>query len=114
MNRLQGLGGELPPQQRRVLTFLHEELNRRGLMPTRAEISRELGLRSANSAEEHVRALESKGYLVVLPRTARGLQLSALARQLLAAPGLADDGRFLALPVVDMARLNCRAAWGAR
>ena len=43
--------------------------------PTRAEIARELGFRSANAAEEHLRALERKGVIALLPGMSRGIQL---------------------------------------
>lgn len=46
-----------------------------GLAPTRSEISREFGWASANAAEDHLRALERKGLLKVLPGTARGIVL---------------------------------------
>jgi SOS-response transcriptional repressor LexA len=46
-----------------------------GFAPTRAEISREFGWASANAAEDHLRALERKGLLKVLPGTARGIVL---------------------------------------
>ena len=35
--------------------------------PTRAEIARELGFKSANAAEEHLRALQKKGVLDLVP-----------------------------------------------
>ena len=44
--------------------------------PTRAEIARELGFRSANAAEEHLRALQRKGMLELLPGVSRGIQLT--------------------------------------
>ena len=43
--------------------------------PTRAEIARGLGFKSANGAEEHLRALERKGALELLPGTSRGIRL---------------------------------------
>ena len=46
-----------------------------GYPPTRADIARELGFRSANAAEEHLRALERKGILDILPGASRGIQL---------------------------------------
>jgi repressor LexA len=44
--------------------------------PTRAEIARALGFRSANAAEEHLRALQRKGAIELVPGASRGIQLS--------------------------------------
>ncbi len=46
-----------------------------GFPPTRAEIARKLGFRSPNAAEDHLRALERKGYIEMLPGASRGLRL---------------------------------------
>ena len=43
--------------------------------PTRAEIARELGFRSVNAAEEHLRALQRKGAIELLPGISRGIRL---------------------------------------
>ena len=43
--------------------------------PTRAEISRELGFRSPNAAEEHLKALARKGAVEILAGTSRGIRL---------------------------------------
>ena len=43
--------------------------------PTRADMARELGFRSANAAEEHLRALKRKGVIELLPGTSRGIRL---------------------------------------
>ncbi len=43
--------------------------------PTRAEMARDLGFRSPNAAEEHLRALKRKGVLELLPGTSRGIRL---------------------------------------
>lgn len=43
--------------------------------PTRAEIARELGFRSANAAEEHLKALARKGVLEIVPGASRGIRL---------------------------------------
>jgi repressor LexA len=43
--------------------------------PTRAEIAHKLGFRSANSAEEHLKALARKGVIEILPGMSRGIRL---------------------------------------
>ncbi len=66
---------ELTPRQAEVLQLIVDFLQTTGFPPTRAEIAQQLGFRSANAAEEHLRALERKGYLDMLPGASRGLRL---------------------------------------
>ena len=51
----------LTARQQEVLDLLKRHLETTGMPPTRAEISRELGFKSANAAEEHLKALSRKG-----------------------------------------------------
>ena len=53
---------KLTPQQTKVLNCIRDSINKTGFPPTRAEICSELGFRSPNSAETHLRALEKKNY----------------------------------------------------
>jgi repressor LexA len=57
-----------------------------GMPPTRAEIAKGLGFRSVNAAEEHLRALERKGALELLPGTSRGIRLKDSLRDQLGLP----------------------------
>jgi repressor LexA len=57
-----------------------------GMPPTRAEIARELGFRSVNAAEDHLRALERKGALELLSGTSRGIRLKDSLRDQLGLP----------------------------
>lgn len=66
---------ELTPRQAEVLQLIVDFLQATGFPPTRAEIARQLGFRSANAAEEHLRALERKGYIEMLPGASRGIRL---------------------------------------
>ncbi len=67
----------LTPRQQNVLDFIVKTMNELGYPPTRAEISRALGFRSPNAAEEHLRALERKGVIRVIRGTSRGIRLPA-------------------------------------
>ena len=51
----------LTARQQEVYDFLKHHLETTGMPPTRAEISKELGFRSPNAAEEHLKALAKKG-----------------------------------------------------
>lgn len=54
--------------------------------PTRAEIAAALDFRSANAAEEHLRALERKGAIELLPGRSRGIRLKDSMREQLGLP----------------------------
>ena len=66
---------ELTPRQAEVLALIREYLEDSGMPPTRAEIAGRLGFRSANAAEEHLRALQRKGVIELIPGASRGIQL---------------------------------------
>ena len=72
---------ELTPRQRQVLRFIQDNLDEQGRPPTRAEIAEALGFKSANAAEEHLRALQRKGVLDLMPGASRGIQLKDSLRE---------------------------------
>jgi len=63
------------PRQQQILDLIRHHLERYGAPPTRAEIAAALGFRSANAAEEHLRALARKGLIELASGTARGIRL---------------------------------------
>jgi repressor LexA len=69
------MSDELTPRQAEILKLIREYMKISGFPPTRAEIAAELGFRSPNAAEEHLRALERKGVIEILPGTSRGILL---------------------------------------
>ena len=68
MNRLTG-------RQEQILNYIREYLAETGFPPTRSEIAQEMGFKSPNAAEEHLRALARKGAIEMLPGTSRGIRL---------------------------------------
>ncbi len=76
----------LTPRQSQILQMIQEFIADSGMPPTRAEIARELGFKSANAAEEHLRALQRKGVLELLPGASRGIQLKDSLRDQLGLP----------------------------
>ncbi len=50
----------LTPRQQQVFDLIKSKIDDVGMPPTRAEIAKELGFRSANAAEEHLKALARK------------------------------------------------------
>jgi len=77
---------ELTPRQRQVLFLLQKVIAETGMPPTRAEIAKELGFRSINAAEDHLRALARKGAIELLPSTSRGIKLKDSLRDQLGLP----------------------------
>ena len=66
---------ELTKQQTKVLACVEVYLNQTGFPPTRAEICKELGFKSPNAAEMHLRALEKKGYINIKSGSSRGISI---------------------------------------
>ncbi|GLS83506.1 transcriptional repressor LexA [Paraferrimonas haliotis] len=66
----------LTPRQAEILELIKTAIQDTGMPPTRAEIARTLGFRSANAAEEHLKALAKKGFIEIMPGTSRGIRLS--------------------------------------
>ncbi len=77
---------ELTPRQKEILEMIQEFISDTGMPPTRAEIARQLGFKSANAAEEHLRALQRKGALELLPGASRGIQLKDSLRDQMGLP----------------------------
>ena len=66
---------QLTASQQEVYDFLKHHLETTGRPPTRAEISKELGFRSPNAAEEHLKALAKKGVIEIVSGASRGIRL---------------------------------------
>jgi repressor LexA len=77
---------DLTPRQTQILRLVQRFIAETGMPPTRAEIARELGFRSANAAEEHLRALARKGVIALVPGTSRGIQLKDTIREQMGLP----------------------------
>ena len=76
----------LTPRQSQILLLIQNVIKESGMPPTRAEIAEALGFRSVNAAEEHLRALERKGALELLPGTSRGIRLKDAIREQIGLP----------------------------
>ena len=77
---------DLTPRQTQILRLIQSRIADSGMPPTRAEIAREFGFRSANAAEEHLRALQRKGVISLVPGASRGIQLKDTMREQLGLP----------------------------
>lgn len=65
----------LTTRQEQVLKLIKDTISDTGMPPTRAEIANQLGFKSANAAEEHLKALARKGVIEILAGTSRGIRL---------------------------------------
>lgn len=65
----------LTKRQAQILELIKVFIKDTGMPPTRAEIAQTLGFKSANAAEEHLKALAKKGAIKMKPGASRGIQL---------------------------------------
>ena len=77
---------DLTPRQTEILRLIQRAIAETGMPPTRAEIAEEMGFRSPNAAEEHLRALARKGVIALMPGTSRGIKLMDTLREQLGLP----------------------------
>lgn len=69
----------LTARQRQIWQLLQDHLATYGRPPTRMELAKRLGFRSPNAAEQHLRALASKGWIALEPGINRNIRLLAEA-----------------------------------
>lgn len=66
---------KLTPRQAEILEFIKSCIEANGYPPTRAEIAQQLGFKSPNAAEEHLKALARKGAIEMTPGASRGIRI---------------------------------------
>ena len=67
---------KLTARQQQVMDVIKSSIEATGMTPTRADIARELGFKSANAAEEHLKALAKKGVIKLVAGASRGIRLT--------------------------------------
>lgn len=65
----------LTKRQAQTLDFIRQSIEQRGYPPTLREIGESMGIRSTNGVNDHLRALERKGYLRREDMKSRALRL---------------------------------------
>jgi repressor LexA len=83
---------ELTERQREILTFIVKETEARGFPPTIREIGEQMDIRSTNGVNDHLKALERKGYLNRGEQQSRSLVPTKRARMLLGLGAKKDSG----------------------
>lgn len=80
VERFSDMSDDLTPRQRQILELIRSHIRETGVPPTRAEIARTFGFRSANAAEDHLRALARHGAIELTRGRSRGIRLIDDAR----------------------------------
>lgn len=66
---------ELTKRQQEILRMIQSHIERTGFPPTRTDICEHFGFRSPTAADDHLRALERKCAIELIPGTSRGIRL---------------------------------------
>src|SRR3979490_1004958 len=99
----------LTDRQQQVLEYIRSSITDRGYPPTLREIGAFMGIRSTNGVNDHLRALERKGYLTREDMKSRALRPWALegvgdrpanANGNGSAAHAAEDDRLVEVPVI--------------
>ncbi|MBI3184122.1 MAG: transcriptional repressor LexA [Myxococcales bacterium] len=90
---------ELTDRQAEILTFILRETEVRGFPPTIREIGEEMDIRSTNGVNDHLKALERKGYLIRGEQQSRALVPTKRARLVLGL-GAKRDASLVEVPLL--------------
>ena len=99
---------KLTSRQQQILELIQRAIERTGSPPTRAEIAAELGYRSPNAAEEHLKALARKGVIDLVSGTSRGIRVKSDTLRRLNASRLrtSEESSFEAIPAAALLALQ--------
>ncbi len=90
---------ELTERQKQILHFIVRESESRGFPPTIREIGERMDIRSTNGVNDHLKALERKGYLLRGEQQSRSLVPTKRARLVLGL-GARKDGNVVEVPLL--------------
>lgn len=94
---------ELTDRQQQVLEYIRASIAQRGYPPTLREIGAHMGIRSTNGVNDHLRALERKGYLTrddMKSRALRPREKQPVSKLRAPVDLPANDGALLEIPVL--------------
>lgn len=97
---------KLTARQQQILELIQNAIARTGSPPTRAEIATELGFKSANASEEHLKALARKGAIELVSGTSRGIRLKGESLQSINASRAKHFKEQFSLPIPSLLQLN--------
>jgi repressor LexA len=90
---------ELTDRQKEILDFIVSTSEERGYPPTIREIGEQMDIRSTNGVNDHLKALERKGYLTRAEQQSRSLVPTKRARLVLGM-GVKKDSTFIDVPLL--------------
>ena len=82
----------LTKRQEEILNLIKNHIFEFGFPPTRADIAKSLGFKSPNAAEQHLRAIEKKGFIKILTGASRGIILNETSSEEIPVIGLVAAG----------------------
>ena len=90
---------KLTQRQEMVLEFIQASIAERGYPPTLREIGNHMGIRSTNGVNDHLRALERKGYLTREDMKSRALR-PTIPHNGASHPPVAENDNMVEIPIV--------------
>ncbi|MBL0252767.1 MAG: transcriptional repressor LexA [Polaromonas sp.] len=97
---------KLTARQQQILELIQNTIATTGSPPTRAEIATEFGFKSANAAEEHLKALARKGAIELLSGTSRGIRLKGDSLESINASRSKQFMQQFSLPIQSLMQLT--------
>ena len=82
----------LTKRQEEILNLIKSHILDLGFPPTRVDIANSLGFKSPNAAEQHLRAIEKKGFIKILSGASRGIVLNDSSNDEIPVIGLVAAG----------------------
>ena len=91
---------EMTERQKEILAFIQRTTEERGFPPTIREIGDEMDIRSTNGVNDHLKALERKGFLTRGEQQSRSLVPTKRARMVLGLGARKADPTMLEIPLL--------------
>lgn len=91
---------ELTDRQKEILAFITRTSEERGFPPTIREIGEEMSIASTNGVNDHLKALERKGYLTRGEQQSRSLVPTKRARMVLGLGTVKRDANMIDVPLL--------------
>jgi hypothetical protein len=102
---------KLTARQQQILELIQNTIATTGSPPTRAEIATEFGFKSANAAEEHLKALARKGAIELLSGTSRGIRLKGDSLESINASRSKQFMQQFSLPIPEFDAVDTPPHW---
>jgi repressor LexA len=91
---------DITDRQKEILTFIQRTTEERGFPPTIREIGEQMDIRSTNGVNDHLKALERKGFLTRGEQQSRSLVPTKRARMILGLGAKRSDPTMLDIPLL--------------